>query len=113
MEMNVHLNEEVFYNVLNGTKTIEGRLNDEKRRELKVGDKLIFINRSNDSEKITTIVEELKYYNSFIDMVDDNSIKELLGDSYSKDDYLNLIYNFYTKEEEKKYGVVAIKFRKI
>ena len=113
MEMNVHLNEEVFYNVLNGTKTIEGRLNDEKRRELKVGDKLIFINRSNDSERIFAVVEELKYYNSFIDMVDDNSINELLNDNYSKDDYLNLIYKFYSKEEEKKYGVVAIKFRKI
>ncbi len=113
MEMMVHLNQEVFSYVLNGTKSVEGRLNDEKRKKLKVGDKIIFINKSNDMERIESIVEELKYYNSFVDLVEDYSMKELLDNRYSKSYYLNLIYNFYNKEDEEKYGVVAIRFRKV
>ena len=52
MEMKVHLHSDVFDIVKNGKKDIEVRINDEKRRQLKVGDTLVFLRRPNDDEEI-------------------------------------------------------------
>ena len=52
-EMRLH--NEPFVLIKNGTKTIELRLNDEKRRQIKVGDTVTFTNRSN-NEQISTVV---------------------------------------------------------
>ena len=113
MEMIVHLDSDIFDVVNKGIKCVEGRLNDEKRRNLHVGDKLIFLKRPDDIEKIEAIVEELSYYGSFKDMVKDYTIEELYLSGYLKEDYLNILRRFYSINEEKKYGVVAIKFRKM
>ena len=113
MEMIVHLDSEIFDVVNKGIKCVEGRLNDEKRRKLHVGDKLIFLKRPDDIDKIEAIVEGLSYYNSFKDMVKDYTIEELYLSGYSKEDYLNILKRFYSCDEEKQYGAAAIKFRKI
>ena len=63
MEMIIHLDADVFETVDKGFKNVEGRVNDEKRQKLKVGDKLIFLKRPDDKEKVEAIVEELAYYN--------------------------------------------------
>ncbi len=57
VEMIVHLDADIFEVVKNGTKCIEDRVNDEKRRKLKIGDKLIFLKRPDDIEKIEVVVE--------------------------------------------------------
>ena len=36
MEMIIHLDDEIFELVKNGAKTVEGRVNDEKRRKLNI-----------------------------------------------------------------------------
>ena len=41
--MTIHLDEDIFEVVKNGTKKIELRVNDEKRRKLKEGDIIIFL----------------------------------------------------------------------
>ena len=45
--MIIHLDEDIFNVVKNGTKTVEVRLYDEKRKNIKVGDKLTFLKRQN------------------------------------------------------------------
>lgn len=50
--MIVHLDEEMFKLVESGIKNVEVRVNDEKRRKLKVGDKLIFLKRPKEDERI-------------------------------------------------------------
>ena len=42
---NMNLNNEPFELIKSGSKTIELRLNDEKRRLLNVGDEILFNNR--------------------------------------------------------------------
>lgn len=108
----IHLDEDIFEVVRNGTKTVEVRVNDEKRRKLKIGDELIFLKRPDDIEKIDAIVEDLIYYKDFNELVNDYSMKELYIDSYSKDDFIDLLKRFYSNDEINKYGVVAIRFRK-
>lgn len=112
MEMIIHLDSDIFDLVNNGTKTIEGRVNDEKRRKLSIGDRLIFVNREDDNNIIESIVEDLIYFNNFEEMVEKFDIKYLYKESYTKNDYLDLIKRFYKDEEIKKNGVVAIIFKK-
>ena len=111
MEMVVHLDADIFDVVLNGTKTVEGRVNDEKRRQLKVGDKLIFLKRPDDVEKIEAIVEDLVYYDNFRSLIKDYNIEDVYLPGYTKEYYVELLKRFYTDEEQAKYGVVAIKFK--
>ena len=112
MEMIIHLDSDIFDLVNNGTKTIEGRVNDEKRRKLSIGDRLIFVNREDDNNIIESIVEDLIYFDNFEEMVEEFDIKCLYNESYTKNDYLDLIKRFYKDEEIKKNGVVAIIFKK-
>ena len=99
-----------YYNyILNGTKRIELRLNDEKRQIIKVGDKIKFLKEPNLNESFEVKVIELIKYNSFIDLFNDYDISILSNKSMSKEKLLKDLEKFYTKEKQKKYGVVGIK----
>ena len=102
------LQSEFYYYIKNGSKRIEIRLNDEKRKIIKVNDIIEFRNIEN-NEKIKTKVLELKKYNSFIELLDDNDISLLADKSYNKEKLLKELNNFYSKEEQNKYGILAIK----
>ena len=109
--MNIHLDEDIFYLVKNGTKNIEIRLNDEKRRKLKIGDELHFIKRPYDDEEICSIVTFLDYYDTFDELISNYEISRLYNDSFNKEKLITLLEKFYSKEEQEKYGVVAIGFK--
>lgn len=107
----MRLNNEPFIKVKEGTKTVELRLLDEKRKALSVGDKIIFTNRAN-NEKIDVLVTNLFKADSF----------EPIYEKYSK---VSMGYNeeaaakpedmeeYYSKEEIKKYGCIAIEIEKV
>ena len=112
MEMIVHLDSDVFDIVKKGKKDIEVRINDEKRRKLKVGDVLVFLKRPNDDEEIRTKVVGLEYYDYFENLVDHYDMERLYLNGYTKEQYLNEMKRFYTFEEQRDNGVVAILFEK-
>lgn len=112
MEMKVHLHADVFDIVKNGVKDVEVRINDEKRRQLKVGDTLVFLKRPLEDESIKAKVVGLDYYDYFSDLVDHYDMKRIYLDGYTKEMYLNEMARFYTLEEQEKDGVVAIIFEK-
>ena len=113
MEMVIYLDSDVFDIVKNGKKDVEVRVNDLKRRKLNVGDTLIFLKRPNDDEEIRTEVIKLDYYDTFNSLVNNYEMDRLYLDKFSKDEWLSLMGRFYTKDEEKEWGVVAITFKKI
>ena len=113
MEMIVHLHPEVFNIVLDGNKDVEIRVNDEKRRKLNIGDTLIFLNRSNEQEQIKATITNLVYFNSFLDVTNYYDMKRIYLEGTTKEEYINLMKQFYSDEEVSKYGVVAIEFNKI
>ena len=112
MEMKVHLHSDVFDIVKNGKKDIEVRINDEKRRLLKVGDTLVFLRRPNDDEEIRAKVVGLEYYDYFETLVDHYDMERIYLSEYTKEQYFNEMKRFYTLEEQEKNGVVAILFEK-
>ena len=104
----LRLHPEPFKTILNGNKTIESQLNDEKRQEFQVGDELIFINRGDHSEIQTTITHlhnfpnfETLFKSLPIDKFGGNSLKSLQ----------DKIKEFYSDEDEKLWSVVGIEFK--
>ncbi len=98
------LNESPFERIKNGTKTIEFRLYDEKRKKIKIGDKIEFSKLPDLQEKILVDV---------LDIYRDKTFKNLFKKIYTDEDEIERktksMYQFYSKEQEKKYGVIGIK----
>ena len=105
----MNLNNEPFELIKSGSKTIELRLNDEKRRLLNEGDEILFTNRDT-SEKLLTDIIKLHKYDSFESLYKDFD-KISLG--YKEDEISNLddMNEYYSKEDEKKYGVIGIELK--
>lgn len=95
--------------ILNGTKRIELRLNDEKRQMIKIGDKIKFFKEPDLDECFEVRVIELLRYNSFLEMFNDYDIDILADEEMTKEELISILEEFYTKEKQEKYGVLGIR----
>lgn len=103
-----------YYNfILNGTKRIEIRLFDEKRRQIKIGDTIKFLKEPNLNESFNAKIIGLLRYNTFEDMFRDFDISVLSDKSMTKEELINTLEQFYTKEKQKQYGVLGIRIELI
>ncbi len=105
------LNAEPYEKIDKGEKTVELRLYDEKRQLLKVNDYIEFTNIK-DQRKLLVLIEDLKTYKSFMELY---KYYDKLSMGYDKEDIAdpNDMKEYYSNEEQKKYGVIAIKIKKI
>jgi ASC-1-like (ASCH) protein len=95
-----------FNEIQSGRKTIECRLYDEKRRAIELGDEIIFINREDSTQTLRVKVVDLLRHASFSDLYDSAAPEKFGGES--KEGLMKLIRQFYSKNEEIKYGVLGI-----
>ena len=97
-----------FYMIKSGQKHFELRLLDEKRRKIKIGDKITFTNTEN-GEEICRLVVGLHQFSNFQELY--NSLP-LLKCGYTQEDVAFASYKdmeeYYSKEEQSQYGVVGI-----
>lgn len=101
-----------FRKIQNGTQVIESRVNDEKREEIKVGDHIIFSLRPDFVEKAEVEVVELIHTSTFRELFLSRPLPEFgIEDGDMK--RVENIYQYYSKEDEAKHGVVGIKFKKV
>ncbi len=110
MIYSIHLDQPQFENIRNGKKSIESRLNDEKRKNILPGDHLEFVSRSTD-EKINVEVLELLRFNSFKEMFLEIEPEKFGGQSVKS--LLDEIRQFYSEHQEGVHGVVGIHFKLI
>ena len=107
--MNLHNNP--FNSIMNKTKTVEMRLNDEKRILIKINEFIEFTNNVT-NEKMLVKVIDVKSYQDFSLLYKEYQ-KEEIG--YKIDEVANpddmLLY--YSKEKIEKYGVLAIRLEVI
>ena len=99
-----------FESIKAGTKTIEMRLLDEKRKGIKPGDVIIFINRNDIDQRLKTKVVAIHPFDTF-------------GNLYAAFDKVKLGYKeneiatpedmemYYPKEEIEAFGVVGIEIK--
>lgn len=107
--INMNLYDENFKCIKNGTKRIELRLNDEKRKSLCIGDYIEFKNL-NTNDKILVRVIALLNYETLEDLINDYEMKALINKSTTKEDLINNFSYIYSLEEQRKYTILGIKF---
>lgn len=111
MKHEMKLNNSPFENIKNGTKTIELRLNDEKRQLLKIKDLIEFTNRET-SEQLLVEVVNLYHYHSFEELYK-HFDKITIGYKEDEEANPNDMEKYYSKEEQDKYGVLGIEIKKL
>ena len=100
---------EPFNAIISGNKTIESRLYDAKRQKIQIGDRIIFTNRDNSEQTVTTEVVGLLRYATFRDLFSHNNPRKFGGDNV---EWLeNQISEFYSIEDQKIYGVIGIELK--
>ena len=108
------LNEKPFSLILNKEKTIELRLNDEKRQDIKKGDIIVFNNHHENQIKLEVEVMRIHRFSSFkklyerLDLIKCGYQKSELDKANSKD-----MLAYYSKEKQMKYGVLGIEIKVI
>ncbi|MBQ2893375.1 MAG: 23S rRNA (uracil(1939)-C(5))-methyltransferase RlmD [Oscillospiraceae bacterium] len=102
------LHAEPFAMIKSGEKTIELRLYDEKRQQIREGDLIVFTCTAT-GEKLTAKVQKLHRFASFEELY--RSLP-LLQCGYTAEDIDSAspadMESYYSKEEQQKYGVVGI-----
>ena len=96
-----------FLKIKNGSKTIELRLNDEKRQQVSEGDFIAFSLLDAPKQIIQTRVTALHHYDSFAELYAALP-KEKFGyasDETSDPDHMDV---FYPREKQEQYGVLGI-----
>lgn len=100
LELNVQ--EPYFSLIKSGQKTVEGRLGKDKYFTFKQGDKVIFNN--NLEVEIKAIVR----YKTFREMLIFEGLKNVLPGVLTLEEAVKVYYQFYSPQDEQKYGVAAI-----
>ena len=112
-----NLSEPWFSLILDGLKTIEGRLNKGAFSYMNIGDIITWYNMENwEYREFKTVIMNIKNYNNFYDLIKSEKLINTLPYVSIKtiDQGVNdVYYNYYKKEDEKKYGVISFKLRVI
>ena len=98
-----------FGMIKSGKKTIELRLNDEKRQKLKIGDEIEFICTDDDYKTVGVRVTNIYHFDNFAQLY---KSLPLLKCGYTEDDVcfanpddMNV---YYPPDKQMKYGVIGI-----
>ena len=114
MTHKMQLNDSPFYSIWNNKKTIELRLFDDKRRSVSIDDTIVFSNRNEADKMISVKVIALHVFDSFETLYKTLPLEKC---GYSKDALPKAnaedMNQYYSIEEQKKYGVVGIEFELI
>ena len=110
----MRLNPLPFKMIASGEKTIELRLNDEKRRKLNRKDLITFVNTEDSIKTITAEVIDIYKYKSFKELYAD---LPLLKCGYTKGDVKTAspedMLAYYSAQQQEKYGVLGIEIKVI
>lgn len=100
-----------FEAIDNETKTVEMRLYDEKRQKIEISDEIEFTNIET-QKTLKVVVTDLILFRNFEELYK-NFNKTELGYSPDEEASFKDMEQYYPKEEQAKYGVIAIKFQVI
>lgn len=109
MKHYMKLNPDPFQRIANKRKTLELRLNDEKRQQVKIGDEIEFTELSNEARKVTVRVIGLHHFPTFKDLYENIDLSMLGHDpeTISASDYIDM-FSYYSEQQQIKDGVLGI-----
>jgi ASC-1-like (ASCH) protein len=112
--LNLRLKKIYFDLIKNGKKTVEGRINTAKYRNMRPGDKIQFSldQDGKNSETLVCIVEKITVYPDFFSMLCAEGIENMLPGITTIEDGVSLYENFPGyKSSVQENGALAIKIR--
>ncbi len=114
MEMKL---DTIYFNFIkNGEKLYETRVFDTKRREIKLLDRVKFVDRGDKKRSFEAVITELSYFNTFKEAIETVGIKKVLPNARTLKEGVELYHSFphgeggTFKDGAKKYGVLRMKF---
>lgn len=102
-----HRAEPYFTFVREGLKTIEVRLQKGKYNLIKPDDHIIVYNEE-ETDSFEVKVKRATKYKTIKDLITAEGIEKVVPDARSFEEAINIPYLFYTKDQEKEFGMVAI-----
>ena len=111
MEHKMNLWNDSFLSIKSGIKTVEMRLNDEKRSLVHSGDTIIFTNVDTKDELLVKVIKTV-VYKDFFELYKHYNKLEI---GYSEDEIKDPtdMYQYYPREKIDKYGALAIEIKLI
>lgn len=106
--MITHLSEPWFSLIATGLKTVEGRINKGKFAGLAVGDIITFYNDDFNHREISVKVNRKTSYPDFKTYLETETLASTVPGQPSIDHGLAVYYKYYTKEQEREHGIIAI-----
>lgn len=103
-----HVSEPWFSLISTGLKTVEGRKNKGKFKDMKVGDVIVWTNDDFGERYYKTKVVRKTEYKTFYDYLQAEGLDKCLPSIPTIEQGLSVYFKYYTKEDEARYGVVAI-----
>lgn len=106
------LNPSPFSMIKSGEKTIELRLNDEKRQKINIGDEIEFINTTDQSKRLYAQVVQLYHFASFEELYKNLPLDKC---GYKAEEIFSARADdmdiYYPKEKQSVYGVLGIELK--
>lgn len=92
-------------------KSVEGRLNKEDYKKMEIGDYIIFTNNDMGfKRKFKIKIINIAYYDTFQVYLETETLENCLPGINSMKQGLDIYYKYYTKDDELKYKIKALKF---
>lgn len=102
-----------FDMIKSGKKSVEVRLTDEKRRQISVGDVIIFCRKSGISDTCAVNVVGLRHYKNFLELFSAESLAAAGCENMTAAQAAQSMYQYYTAEQESVFGALAIEIELI
>ena len=109
----MRLADEPFDIIACGKKTVEVRLNDEKRREISAGDIIIFYRKSHITDMCAVTAVGLRHYDNFLQLFSTERLADTGCMDMTAEQATQSMYKYYSPEQEEKDGVLAIEIKLI
>lgn len=109
-----NLSEPWFSLIKCGLKSVEGRLHKGDFEAMKRNDIITFTNNEFESIGIRSFqvrITSKKIYSTFESYLINEKLSKCLPSIDNIEDGIKIYYQYYSKEDEKKYNIVAIRFK--
>lgn len=103
-----HLSEPWFSLISLKLKTVEGRKNKGRFKDMRVGEIVEWHNEDFKPRSIQTRIIGKREYKTFKDYLETEGLEKCLPGMPSIEHGLSVYFKYFTKEDEAEYGVVAI-----
>lgn len=103
-----NLSEPWFSLISLGLKTVEGRKNKGRFKDMRVGERIEWVNDDFKRRTVSTEIIGKHEYKTFEEYLSAERLDRCLPGIKTIEDGLSVYYKYFTKEDEQQYGVVAI-----